>query len=371
MKSKLLVCAYVLFSSLLNASGLEIVPHFGGGSVYVRRGSTWYSGSSLWNLKPDVSLERVRQIHFGAELCAWTAEDEVRCAESKLDLFKPERSRNLGRVPSNTKKFHGYCLETTDGEIFCLQSFIDGNDLRYHYARVDTEALGPLQTISASATHVCVQTLWGKIFCWGENYGGKLGRGGFPFFQRPEEGGDWSVTYATAGIPFPTKAVGNGETNFTSLSVYANTSCALSDGPRDNLYCWGRLLDTSNLYMDFSLFSQTTSSQPRRLDLSVVPSGRLVGLVTGPLVGFGHDELGRIYFWGEYAEPLPTAQRLELRARILADPPPNFSISHLVPVQGEVCAVGTLEAGGEALYCSRRPWDRPSARPELVPVDLP
>ncbi|MCB0405887.1 MAG: hypothetical protein KDD51_13980 [Bdellovibrionales bacterium] len=371
MMPKIFFLFCVLAGTVLGASELELVSHFGGGRVYLRRGSDWYAGATVWSLKRDPGLAHLKQIQVGADLCAWTNENEVRCWDSQVHPSAVGKGRSLGAVPELTKHFHGYCLETKAAEIFCLQSFIDGNELKYRYEKVDTKALGTIAAVSASATHICVQNARGKIFCWGENYGGKLGTGGYPFFQRPEEGGDWSVTYATAGIPFPTREIESYGKTFAGVSVYANTSCALSDELKNNVYCWGRLLDTSNLYMEFQLFSQTTSSIPRGVDLSAVPAGRVDGIVAGPLVGFGHDEVGRIYFWGEYGTPPATSQRLAFKAQAMAEVPAGFSIRKLVPVQGEVCAIGAFEGQAEQMYCTRRPWDNPAGRPEMVGVTLP
>ncbi|MEZ4749908.1 MAG: hypothetical protein R3B54_04575 [Bdellovibrionota bacterium] len=362
---------FSFFAGPLCAAGnLDLVPHFGGGSVYLKKGDHWYVGASVWKLKRDPSLDEFKYIRSGAEPCGVTHENEVVCAQRDGSLSNRRERRSLGKVPAETKRYLGYCLETTSGEIYCLQSFVDGSDLRYRYELVDTRALGPIEKISASATHVCVQTLTGGIHCWGENYGGKLGTGGFPFYQRPEEGGDWSVGQASPGVPFPTRPVADGTLRFTDVSVYSSTSCALSEESRSNLYCWGRLLDTSNLFMDFASFSQTTSSVPRQVNLQAVPSGHLEGLAVGPLVGFAYDESGRLYVWGDYGGPLRFPERLDLKVRLLARVPNGFSIDALVPLQGEVCVLGAFADREQQILCTRRSWDHPADPPVLVPVEL-
>jgi hypothetical protein len=255
--------------------------------------------------------------------------------------------------------------------IHCLVERWENDEKKKRYEAVDLTGLDEkFVQLAGSMDHVCALTETGRIYSWGNNFAGKLGLGGFPFVQLPQDGGDWAVGHASPGQPFPTEPVKiKPEHRFTQVSVWANTSCALTDERENNAYCWGRVAPLGNRLERLDSFSQTTFSVPTALDLSAIPERRLAGITAGPAIGLGWTPNNEIYAWGEIPEGIVDV-RFPLRLRPLMKFAGRGVIKRISFVRQNICVVSEEKSHGSFLYCSTTNW-QPNPKIELHPIDLP
>ena len=217
--------------------------------------------------------------------------------------------------------------------------FFAGQSTRTEEAVDDAGLEGTFVELASSASLACARTSTGRVYCWGSNFAGKLGLGGIAIWQPPTEDGDWHVTTATPGIPFPTRPVGTA--TFVAVSASGHGSAALSDEAHDNAYAWGRVASIVGLLEDGEAFARATRSLPMRLDLSDVPGRRFVGVQATNVGGYGWTRGNDIYRWGE-TEPG--------HVRKVAAFDRNDPIQRIDPLAGKLCVV---TARGR--FCEREP----------------
>lgn len=341
----LAVCSGAAYSSdyYLSSNGAT------GAGVYLRVGRQWYVASgSKFKFNRIEALDKFLWLRPMAETCGITDDYQAGCWGRELLSGEIHPTQPFGKVPSDTTQYEAYCLTTAKQEVYCLSDTT--------YEKVDTTGLGGNVTaLSGSADHACALTENGQVYCWGVNFKGRLGIGGMPFIQLPEDDTDWSVATSSPPIPFPTLPIqGVNGVRFKQVSVFGNTSCALSDEPSDNAYCWGRLSDYEGTVHRFDWISRTTSSSPRRISLSAVADGKLEGLVAGPLWGAGWDAENTVYWWGSF-EDSPLADSLALKVSRLDSIPRANRIRTMVPAQGQLCVLTTLGVGVDEkieLFCT-------------------
>lgn len=198
--------------------------------------------------------------------------------------------------------------------------------------------------VMGAPDHSCLLNDRGEIFCWGSNYGGQLGRGGFPFRYYENE---WRIVSPTPMLPFPSKPVrSHPASRFKALSVFGHTGCALTDNKPSQLFCWGRL---RSLGLDQDRLSDVEDSlSTTAVPISTAKSSDFVGVATGPLWGAAWSNANEIYAWGF---PEQVAHGAPLQLNKIAEIDRSLEIKKVFPAMNSLCLLASTGKDAEALYC--------------------
>jgi len=196
------------------------------------------------------------------------------------------------------------CGIDTGGRTYCWGANADGQlgappDSVDHTAPVAIDGLPLLSALAVGVRHACGLAVSGRIYCWGSNRNGELGRG----FRSPWE------------RPAPVFSV----LHYATVAAYANTSCALDiDGYPS---CWG--VDVNFVVGDprdadcpDSVTTPSSTAMPRRAHECVaVPEGMQSrrGLAALAAQGWpgaeacGLTDAGAMYCWKAIRAPAQRA----------------------------------------------------------------
>lgn len=153
------------------------------------------------------------------------------------------------------------CGLTAAGSAYCWGFGSDANP-----TKVPTDVR--FISITSGNFHHCAFTELGIAYCWGDNGSGELGSGSFG---------------PRSPVPVPVA----GGYRFVSLAAGSSATCGTTS-ERD-VYCWGRMWGTDDLYQSFN---PQNTAQPRYV------GGDMVAVVAGGDGGFCSINLaGLVYCW--------------------------------------------------------------------------
>lgn len=134
-----------------------------------------------------------------------------------------------------------------------------------------------IMEVATGSSHTCALTSENKLYCWGSNNYGQLGKG--------------DANNSTIPVLADVSGALNGK-SLTALSAGGNTSCTLDSNGK--AYCWG-----DNTYGQLGDNSTTPRVVPTAVDTSGVLSGKtLTSISTSGASTCAVDSDGKAYCWG-------------------------------------------------------------------------
>jgi alpha-tubulin suppressor-like RCC1 family protein len=147
---------------------------------------------------------------------------------------RPFELEGLGGVDSIAGEGETYCA-VSGGAALCwgdVQCFVSGARVAVSPARV--EGLPDLARVAVGSEHACALARDGRVWCWGRNTKGQLGRGAASLEDAAVDESTFHGCEAPPLAPEPVPDVMRA----VALSVHGALSCAVTD--YDEVLCWGR-----------------------------------------------------------------------------------------------------------------------------------
>lgn len=260
------------------------------------------AGEASASVDVHVSFD-IERVAAGAGFGCAAAIDKVYCWDDQgVQEVSTETVRDLSLSGSRG------CLVSTDRKVFCFD--------RGDWALQEVDSLSDIDAVSVGDDHVCALTQGGKLYCWGDNSSGQLGR---------------------SGSSSATPVAVNSDKVFISVAVGARHSCAIDS--ENDAWCWG-----ANTRGQLGGYQGNDTATP----VKVIGAYKFMRLTAGVDFTCGAHPSGPSLCWGAGTKgQLGNGQTVDRDVPTMLSAPGNTRFNVIVAGGDRAC--GLTSAG--AAYC--------------------